>query len=111
MGEQNKIKPETISTITEAKKKKGIRHKPFAFKLGDNVHISHLRSAFQREYDVKWYGEIFKISKRFLQQGQPVYKLIDWFSKPLKGTFYQKELQKANLKRGDPQKIEKNNQI
>ena len=47
------IKP--TSTIT--KKKKRIRHKPFAFKLGDKVHISHLRSAFQ--YDAKWSGEIF----------------------------------------------------
>ena len=34
-----------------------------------------------------------------------LYKLVDWFNKPLKGTFYQKELQKANLKREDSQKI------
>ena len=48
------------------KKKRRKRHNPFTFKLGDKVHISHLHSAFQREYDVKWSGEIFKIVKRFL---------------------------------------------
>ena len=37
----------------------------FAFKVGDKVRISHLQSSFQREYDIKWSGEIFKISKRF----------------------------------------------
>ena len=41
----------------------------FAFKVGDKVRISHLHSSFQREYDVKCLGEIFKISKRFLRQG------------------------------------------
>ena len=26
----------------------------FLLKVGDKVRISHLRSAFQREYDIKW---------------------------------------------------------
>ena len=58
------IKKDT-STLN-IKKKRRKRHNPFTFKLGDKVHISHLCSAFQREYDVKWSGEIFKIVKRFL---------------------------------------------
>ena len=65
--------------------------KKFVFK----VRISHLQSSFQREYDIKWSGEIFKISKRFLRQDQPMYKIVDWFNQPMKGTFYQKELQKV----------------
>lgn len=83
------------------------KHNPFTFKVGDKVRISHLRSAFQREYDIKWSGEIFKINKRFLRQNQPIYKIVDWFNKPVKGTFYQTELQKANLSREDTQKIDK----
>ena len=79
----------------------------FLFKVGDKVRISHLRSAFQREYDIKWSGEIFKISKRFLRQGQPIYRIIDWFNKPVKGTFYQKELQKVNVKNTDIFKVDK----
>ena len=36
-----------------------------------------------------------------------MYKIVDWFNQPMKGTFYQKELQKANIKRDDVQKIDK----
>ena len=99
------IKKETIESPTSIKKKR--KPSAFTFKVGDKVRISHLRSAFQREYDVKWSGEIFKISKRFLRQGQPIYKVVDWFNQPLKGTFYQKELQKANIKKDDILKVEK----
>ena len=61
----------------------GVKKKPkekkvkFLFKVGDKVRISHLHSAFQREYDIKWPGEIFKVSKRFVRQGQPIYRIID----------------------------------
>ena len=79
----------------------------FAFKVGDKVRISYLCSSFQREYDVKWSGEMFKISKRFLRQGQPMCKIVGWLNQPMKGTFYQKELQKANITRDDIQKIDK----
>ena len=94
------------TNIKIAPKKRKIRN-PFVFNVGDKVRISHLRSAFQREYDIKWSTEIFKISKRFLRQNQPIYKLVDWFNKPVKGTFYQKELQKASVKQSDIYKIEK----
>ena len=79
----------------------------FLFKVGDKVRISHLRSAFQREYDIKWSGEIFKISKRFVRQNQPMFRIIDWFNKPVKGIFYQKELQKVNIKDTDIFKVDK----
>jgi hypothetical protein len=68
----------------------------FIFNVDDKVRISHLRSSFQREYDTKWSSEIFNIKRRFIRQGQPIYKLTDWFNDPLKGTFYQKELQKVD---------------
>ena len=79
-----------IKNDTDKKAKKSKNKISFAFKVGDKVRISHLCSSFQREYDVKWSGEIFKISKRFLRQGQPMYKIVDWFNQPMKGTFYQK---------------------
>ena len=72
-----------------------------------------MRSAFQREYDIKWPGEIFKISKRFVRQGQPMYRIINLFNtfnkfnKPVKGTFYQKELQKVLVKDTDIFKVDK----
>ena len=36
-----------------------------------------------------------------------MYKIVDWFNQPMKGSFYQKELQKTNIKRDDIQKIDK----
>ena len=88
------------------KKVKDYRIK-FLFKVGDKVRISHLRSAFQREYDTKWSNEIFKVLKRFVRQGQPIYRIVDWYDKPVKGTFYQKELQKIDVKDTDLWKVEK----
>ena len=42
-----------------------------------------------------------------MRQGQPIYKLVDWYSKPVKGTFYQKELEKVEVSDGDMFKVEK----
>ena len=36
-----------------------------------------------------------------------MYRIIDFFNKPVKGTFYQKELQKVNVKNTDIFKVEK----
>ena len=95
--------PKNFGVKKEPKEKKV----KFLFKVGDKVRISHLRSAFQREYDIKWSGEILKVSKRFVRQGQPIYRIIDWLNKPVKGTFYQKELQKVNVTDADVFKVDK----
>ena len=65
--------------------------------MGDKVRISQTRKSFQREYDNKWTYEIFKISRRYIRQGQPIYVLTDWFGERIEGTFYQKELQKVDI--------------
>ena len=79
----------------------------YTFKIGDRVQATFLRRPFQREYDTRWSGEIFKISRRLMRQGQPIYKLVDWYNKPVRGTFYQKELQKVEVSDDDMFKIEK----
>ena len=52
--------------------KKNIR-KPFRYKIGQTVRVSHVRSLFDREYSQKWTGEIFKIKTRLRREGIPVY--------------------------------------
>ena len=79
----------------------------YAFKIGDRVRTTFLRRPFQHEYDTRWTGEIFKITRRFMRQGQPIYKLADWYNNPVKGTFYQKELQKIEVRNDDMFKVEK----
>ena len=70
---------------------------PFTFKVGDKVRITYTRKPFQREYDARWTTEIFKVSRRFFRQDQPIYKLVDWYDDPVEGTFYQAELQRVEV--------------
>ena len=88
-------------------KKKRKEKIKFAFNVGDRVRTTYIRKHFQREYDSKWTGDIFKISRRFIHQGQPIYTLVDWYDNPVKGMFYQKELQKIETTEADMFKIEK----
>lgn len=84
-----------------------VTRKPFRFKIGDQVRITYLRNPFTREYDEKWTGEIFKISQRILRGGLPIYRITDFNGDEIKGTFYQSELQKTNVKDDDIWKVEK----
>ena len=43
-----------------------------------------------------WTAEIFKVNRHYMRQGQPIYTVVDWYDNPVKGTFYQKELQKVD---------------
>ena len=42
-----------------------------------------------------------------MRQGQPIYTVVDWYDNPVKGTFYQKELQKVDSTDDDIFKVEK----
>ena len=78
----------------------------YKFNVGDQVRLSTRRGAFQREYDTRWTGEIFKIHRRFMNQELPMYKIVDWFNEPVKGSMYQAELQKVDYNESDTIKIE-----
>jgi len=74
------------------------KSKTFRFEIGDKVRISLRRSAFQREYDQRWSGEIFIVAWRFMRERiTPVYKLQDYESEDISGTFYENELQKVTV--------------
>ena len=79
------------------KEKSKYKPKPFKYKIGQTVRVSHLRVSFERAYHEKFSGEIFKISKRFRRLGKPVYTLVDLNNEPIIGTFYQPELTKVNV--------------
>jgi len=81
--------------------------KPFRFKVGDKVRLTHLRNPFTREYDERWTGDIFIVSQRILRGGLPLYKVKDYDGDEIKGTFYQSELQKIDVRDEDMWKVEK----
>jgi hypothetical protein len=65
----------------------------FSFKIGDMVRISHLKTEFQRSYQEQFTTEIFKVYRRYLTQGLPIYELRDFQNQEIRGSFYQSELQ------------------
>ncbi len=72
------------------------RYKPlYKFKLGDTVRISHLRRAFQREYDQRWTDETFKVVDRFIKGSIPHYILKDQLNEMISGSFYNDEIEKV----------------
>ncbi|XP_061170272.1 uncharacterized protein LOC133179560 [Saccostrea echinata] len=83
------------------------KRKAYTFKVGDQVRITHLRRAFQRDYDQTYTEEIFVVRERFISQGLPIYKLKDMMDDPIQGTFYASELQKVSKDEQTIWRIEK----
>ena len=81
-----------VPSVKKSRKKR----KPFTFKIGDQVRITHLRRTFQRDYDQTYTEEIFVVRDRFVSQNIPIYKLKDMMDEPIRGTFYASELQKVS---------------
>lgn len=82
-----------VKLAGKKKKKKRRKRSPYRYKIGDLVRVSHTKALFDREYQQKWTGEIFKVSHRYMRDKIPVYKLDDWQDEPITGTFYTQELQ------------------
>ncbi|WAR21875.1 YMD3-like protein [Mya arenaria] len=78
-------------------RKTNTKLKPFKFKIGDYVRISHLKIVFSRAYDQNYSGEVFKVYKRYYRGTLPIYRLTDLQDEDIKGLFYQSELQKINI--------------
>ena len=75
--------------------------------MGDKVRLTYRKSIFTRSYHPKWTGEIFKITKRYLRDGIPVYRVADLVDEDVTGGFYTGELQKVIVNENDYYKIEK----
>ena len=86
---------------TEHKKKlkNGLsqRTTKFRFKVGDTVKLSYNRSRFDRAYDDMWTDENFVITERNVDQNIAQYSIKDYNNDPVKGRFYEAELQKVNV--------------
>ena len=83
------------NSVSRSKRKTGPSFQKYKFQIGDNVRISGLRRAFQREYDERWTVEYFIVSERGKKEEMPFYKLQDVQLDPIRGTFYNNELSKV----------------
>ena len=77
-------------------------------KVGDHVRVSRLKSFVQKGYERGWSYEIFIVS-RVLKTRPPVimYNIKDMNNEPIKGAFYEAELQKVVFDPNKPYPIEK----
>ena len=69
----------------------------FKLEIGDTVRIATHRMIFRKGYESGWSEELFKIKERVLRH-PPVYILEDLNREPLKGSFYEYELQKVRMR-------------
>ena len=71
------------------------------------MQISHLRKTFQREFDERYTGEIFRVKSRLKRAGLNVYTLEDLQNEQVEGDFYDSELQQVTVDYDGLFKVEK----
>jgi len=85
--------------------KKGKFKKP-QFKVGDRVRLNKKFRTFKKGYLPGWTKEVFVV--RSVKGGKvPTYKVEEWDGSLLRGTFYEQDLQKVNVKDDDLFRVEK----
>ena len=61
------------------------------------VQISHLRKTFQREYNERYTGDLFRVKSRHKQAGLNVYTLKKLLNEHVQGFVYETELQAVTV--------------
>ena len=92
-----KMKPTDVTSNSYAQYNEYSNKKDPKFKVGDCVRISKYKNCFVKGYLQNWSEEvsiIIKIKNKVLR----TYAISDLNSKPITGSFYEKELQKINQK-------------
>ena len=75
--------------------KKEVNDKNPKFKVGNRVRISKHKNIFAKGYMPNWSEEVF-ISSKIKNTVPQTYVINDLNGEEIKGTFYEKELQKTN---------------
>ena len=91
-----KMKPTGVKDNTYVDSKKEVNDKDPKFKVGDHVRFSKYKNIFGKGYTPNWSEEVFVASK--IKNTVPwTYVINDLKDEEIIGTFYEKELQKANM--------------
>ena len=90
-----KMKPFDVKNNTYINTDKKINNKDPKFKVGDRVRISKYKNVFAKGYVPYWSEEVFVVNK--IKNTVPwTYEINDLNGEKIMGSFYEKELQKAN---------------
>ena len=79
----------------DKKKKKKKKMKKAALKVGDKVRLNKKHRPFKKGYLPGWTEEVFVVTKVRRDGNVIVYKIAEWDDTPIKGTFYEEDLQKV----------------
>ena len=78
------------------------------FKIGDFVRLSKVKHVFKKGYEGNWSDEVFQIVRIFKRIPFTVYEVADYSkNEKIKGTFYEHELAKVQIKPDTFWKVEK----
>ena len=92
-----KMKPIDVKDNTYIDFEKDVNDKDPKFKVSDHVRISKYKNIFAKGYTPNWSEKVFVIKK--VKNKVPwTYIINDFNGEEIIGTFYEKELQKTNLK-------------
>ena len=61
-------------------------------KMGDRVRLNKIHRTFEKGYLPGWTEEVFVVH-RVIRGVVPTYKIHEWDDTPVKGTFYEADLQ------------------
>ena len=91
------MKPVDIKSDSFAENNEESNEKNSKFKVGDHVRISKYKNIFAKGYALNWTEEIFVIKK--IKNTVPwTYLISNLNEEEIVGSFYEKELQKTNIK-------------
>ena len=76
------------------------------FKVGDRVRLNKIHRTFEKGYLPGWIEEVFVVH-RVVPGVVPTYKICEWDDTPVKGTFYEADLQKVHVSNKALFRIEK----
>lgn len=72
------------------------RVKP-TLRVGDKVRLNKKHRPFKKGYLPGWTEEVFSVSEVRPGPPLPLYKIVEWDGSPIKGTFYEQDLQKVQV--------------
>jgi len=79
---------------------------PPKFKVGDRVRLNKIHRTFEKGYLPGWTEEVFVVH-RVVPGAVPTYKIREWDDTPVKGTFYDANLQRVHVSEEALFRIEK----
>ena len=92
-----KMKPKDVSDSVLVEYAEESNKKDPKFRVGDNVRISKYKNIFAKGHTLNWSEEVFFVRK-IQNTVSWTYLINDLNGEEIKGSFYEKELQKINQK-------------